>query len=384
MKNYYDVIVVGLGIFGASALWRLASKGKRVLGVDAGGPTHCFGSSHGSSRIFRRAYWEGEKYLPLLNHADTLWNELEAVAQRKLLFRTGGIFIGHSDSRVVKGSTRTAKLSQIKHSLLTADKVCRHVPAFNIPHNFEALYEPGAYAISACDARLTMLNEAVHQGVVTLFGESVVSVKNNGAGATLKTKNGNSYTAKSVIVTTGPWIAEQLLPELKDYLETRKLPVYWFTPKTGSENIFSPENFPVFLYESSHGHLLYGVPSIVSNEPGVKIGFHNRQQIPTHPSWMEVQISQQSIEEISTIVSPLLPDLERLPARAKNCFYTMSKDESFLIGASTKLNSVYFASACSGHGFKFATAIGDALAHLVNGQDPSVSISEFSPTRFWN
>lgn len=384
MKSNYDVIVVGLGIFGASALWRLASKGKRVLGVDASGPTHCFGSSHGSSRIFRRAYWEGEKYLPLLNHADTLWCELEAVAQRKLLFKTGGIFIGHSDSRLVRGSTETAKNSKIPHKLLTSEKVNQYAPAFNIPPEFEALYEPGAYAISACDARLTMLNEAVHQGAVTIFGESIVSVEDHALGAILKTKSGKSYTAKSVIVTTGPWITEHLLPELKFYLETRKVPVYWFTPKVGSENIFSPEKFPVFLYESALGQLLYGVPSIISNEPGVKIGFHNRQQTPTSPSWMEFQVSQQMEEEVSSMVSPLLPDLEHLPARAKNCFYTMSKDESFLIGASTNFNSVYFASACSGHGFKFAPAVGDALAHLVDRQNPIVSISEFSPARFRN
>lgn len=384
MKRDYDVIVVGLGIFGASALWRLASKGKRVLGVDAGGPTHCFGSSHGSSRIFRRAYWEGEKYLPLLNHADALWCELEALAQRKLLFRTGGIFIGHSDSRLVKGSTETAKASKIQHQLLSSEKVNKYAQAFNIPYGFEALYEPGAYAISACDAKLSMLNEAVHRGGVTIFGETVISIEDRGAKAILKTKSGNSYTAKSVIVTTGPWIAEHLLPELKHYLETRKLPVYWFTPKVGSENIFLPENFPVFLYESSLGDLLYGVPSIISNEPGVKIGFHNRQQTPTFPSWKEVQVSQQLAQEISAMVSPLLPGLEHLPARVKNCFYTMSKDESFLIGAATNFSSVYFASACSGHGFKFAPAIGDALAHLVDRQEPIVSISEFSPARFRN
>ncbi|XKU43854.1 FAD-dependent oxidoreductase [Pseudomonas [fluorescens] ATCC 17400] len=114
------------------------------------------------------------------------------------------------------------------------------------------------------------------------------------------------------------------------------------------------------------------------------MGFHNRQQTPTFPSWKEVQVSQQLAQEISAMVSPLLPGLEHLPARVKNCFYTMSKDESFLIGAATNFSSVYFASACSGHGFKFAPAIGDALAHLVDRQEPIVSISEFSPARFRN
>ena len=86
MNRSYDVIVIGLGIMGAAALWRVASKCTRSLGIDASGPSHCHGSSHGASRIFRRAYWEGEKYLQLLNHADLLWKELEQVTQDTCCF----------------------------------------------------------------------------------------------------------------------------------------------------------------------------------------------------------------------------------------------------------------------------------------------------------
>lgn len=74
MKNLYDVIIIDLGVMGIAALWRAVSKATRVLGIEASGPTHSYSSSQGESRIFRRAYWEGEKYLPLLNHADLLWN----------------------------------------------------------------------------------------------------------------------------------------------------------------------------------------------------------------------------------------------------------------------------------------------------------------------
>jgi len=382
MNTTYDLIVVGLGIMGAATLWRAASRYSRVLGIDAYGPTHSYGSSQGSSRIFRRAYWEGDNYLPLLNHADPLWNELEKTSQKQLLFRTGGIFIGPPSSRVVAGSVRTAGQGAIEHELWDWSKITTRSPTFNITRGTQALYEPGAYAIAACDARLEMLNEAVKHGASTDFGHRVVHLENEGSDVRVTTNGGRSYLARSVIVTAGPWIADNLLPELKQLIEPRRVPIYWFTPKSGFEKLFAPEHFPIFLYEREDGALLYGVPSIAGNETGVKIGFHNRQHTPAAPDCKAIPVQQQYVTEITSIVESLFPTLERSPIKASNCFYTMSPDESFLIGQSKVLKSTYFASACSGHGFKFAPAIGDALADLAIGQPARVSLSEFSANRF--
>lgn len=383
MKNLYDVIVVGLGIMGAAALWRVAPKCSRVLGIEASGPTHCYGSSQGSSRIFRRAYWEGEKYLQLLHHSDLLWNELERGIQKHLLFRTGGIFIGPQSSRVVAGSIETARLGSIEHELWTLSKIRNCLPAFNVLDGMHAVYEPGAYAISACNARLEMLNEAVRHSAITEFGDHVVNLENHRFGIRVTTKSGRTYLTKSAIVTAGPWItATHFIPEIAGCLETRKVPIYWFKPKIGFDKLFSQENFPIFLYECEDGGLLYGVPSIVNDELGVKIGFHNKQQTPASPEWMNAPVQQSYITEISKLVESTFPKLEHLPTKAKNCFYTMSRDESFLIGKSKTLKSTYFASACSGHGFKFAPAIGDALANMAVGQQTCFSLSTFSADRF--
>ena len=357
-------------------------KNNRALGLEASGPSHCFGSSQGASRIFRRAYWEGEKYLPLLNHADLLWNELEGVTRASLLFRTGGVFIGPKCSRVVAGSIETARQGKIEHEVWIASNARKRLPAFDLQDGMLAVFEPGAYAISASEARLGMLNEAVRYGATAEFGDRVVNVENHGLGMRVTTKNGRIYFAESVIVTAGPWIASTCMPELTALLEPRRVPLYWFKPKKEFENIFSKEKFPVFLYELEEGGLLYGVPSIVGNEPGVKIGFHNRQQNPATADWTDAPVEQRYITEISSTIESIFPKLERCPTQAKNCFYTMSRDESFLIGKSKTLKSAYFASACSGHGFKFAPAIGDALANMATGQQESLSLSAFSADRF--
>ncbi len=227
-----------------------------------------------------------------------------------------------------------------------------------------------------------MLSEAVKHGAVTTFGDTVANLENSKSGVIVTTENGDIYFARSVIITAGPWIAAHLMQELADYIDPRQVPIYWFKPKKHAEKSFSHEHFPVFLYERDDGGLLYGVPSITSSEPGVKIGFHNRQQTPALPVWKHAPVLESHIKDIASIVENTFPNLEPTPLQARHCFYTISRDESFLIGKSKSVKSAYFASACSGHGFKFAPAIGDALANMALGQESGFSLSAFSANRF--
>lgn len=382
VNNHYDVIVIGLGIMGAATLWRSSKNSSKIMGIDASSPTYSRGSSQGSSRIFRQAYWEGCKYLPLLRQANLLWNELEQTSQMQLIVRTGGIFIGHEHSRLVAGSINTAMEGSVDHEIWTGLKIKNNFPAFNISEQMKGVFEPGAYAISASNARSCMLNQAVKSGATAVFGDCVTAIENHKRGVLVKTRRGQIYVAKSVIVTTGPWIAKYLMPELNHLLDPRQVPVYWFKPKNSSKQLFSADHFPVFLYERQDGSLLYGLPSICNSEPGVKIGFHNRQQTSENPQWKGVPVQDNYINDISEAVSLIFPELETKPICAKNCYYTMSIDESFLIDRSQTMESVYFASVCSGHGFKFAPAIGDALANMAFERQCAVPLSEFEVQRF--
>src|SRR5437868_15548012 len=92
--NSFDVIVVGLGAMGSGAIYHLASKGLRVLGLDRFQPPHKLGSSHGQTRIIREAYFEHPSYVPLVQRAYQLWSELERRSQRKLFLQTGGLMVG--------------------------------------------------------------------------------------------------------------------------------------------------------------------------------------------------------------------------------------------------------------------------------------------------
>ncbi|HTD03294.1 N-methyl-L-tryptophan oxidase [Undibacterium sp.] len=382
MKDY-DVVVVGLGVMGSSTIFHLARSGASVLGIESFGPTHQFGSSHGETRIFRRAYWEGEKYLPLLNRAHELWTELQATSNEKLIVPTGGIFMGHPSTGIVKGSRNTAEAGAIAYEVLDTAQIRRRFPAFRVPDDMEAIYEPGAYIIMANKVRLQMIDLAIQSGAETRFGRTVQKIEKCGESILLTmTNNDEKFRARSVVITTGPWMAHDLLPELSNHLSSNRVPIYWFDSLDKRRKEFTSDNFPAFLYDHPDGHLIYGIPAGVSSERGVKIGFHNRQHVPCKPDGLKQSVSTQHIGEISRYIKQLLPGLNPNPIASSSCFYTMSTDENFLIGASEKYSNVFFASACSGHGFKFGSAIGESLALLAQGKKPPTDLSVFAVSRF--
>ena len=120
ISNTYDIIVIGLGANGSSALWHLSKTGKKVLGIDRFQPPHQKGSSHGESRIIRQAYHEGPFYVPLVKAAYPIWAELERAAGKPLFQKTGGLLLGAPDTAVVKGARLSAETHDIPFEWLDA------------------------------------------------------------------------------------------------------------------------------------------------------------------------------------------------------------------------------------------------------------------------
>ncbi|WP_158675653.1 N-methyl-L-tryptophan oxidase [Nocardia stercoris] len=376
----YDVVVVGLGIMGASALYHLARTGLKVLGVEAHGPLNVLGSSHGQSRIFRRAYWEGEQYLPLLERSYAGWMELDGATHDTIAVRTGGLFVGSPDSKLVQGSRDTAVRGGIDHEYLDAGEITARFPAFRVADDAVAIYEPDALMLFADHARLNYLSRAGAAGAEIVYGRTVRALEPASGGALTVRGAGWEVGCGTVVLAVGGWIGRFLPGEIAPLVTPMRIPVYEFDVAESVERDHLPGRFPVFLYEHTDGALVYGLPKWQMVDGGLKLGFHNRQLSPMDIDSGRRPPADAERLELWQTIRPLLPGV-RSTGRGTSCVYTMSRDESFLIGRSRELPGVVYASACSGHGFKFAPGIGEVLAQLATEGRSTVDISAFGPER---
>lgn len=380
IRPTYDVVVIGLGIMGASALYHLSRRGVRVLGVEAHGPLHALGSSHGQSRIFRRAYWEGEQYVPLLERSYAGWLELDDATHNTIAVKTGGLFVGSPESKLVQGSRATAVRCGINHEYLDAEEISRRFPAFHVQDDAVGVYEPDALMLFADQARLTYLSQAAAAGAHIAYGQTVSSLQPGSGGALTVHGDDWQVSCGAVVLSTGGWIGGFLPGEIGPLITPMRIPVYEFDVTESSERDHYADRFPAFLYENAGGALVYGLPKWQVVDGGLKVGFHNRQLSPVDVGGIRRPPTNAERLELWQAINTLLPGV-RSSGRGISCVYTMSRDESFLIGRSRELDGVVYASACSGHGFKFAPGIGEALAELALDGRSAVDVSAFRPER---
>ncbi|MCB5164530.1 N-methyl-L-tryptophan oxidase [Streptomyces bambusae] len=379
MTSTYDAVVVGLGVFGAAASAALATRGASVLAVDAHGPTHSYGSSHGESRIFRRAYWEGTSYLPLLDRADRMWSELESAHGDVLAVRTGGLFMGDTAEGLVELSRATARAGGIAHEIWDAAEANARFDWLGLAPDFSVLHEPGAYTLLADRARLALIDAAVRAGAAVRFGERALAVSSTAEGATVRLGSGETVSCGAVVLAAGPWSNDFLADELPGLLRPHRVPVYWFRTRSADGN----EGMPAFVYESASGDVLYSCPEWGRGGREIKIGFHNRQQDPGDPSDLAPHpVGPADRAEITEVVSRFLPGIDPEPVRSATCFYTMTPDGGFVIDRVRSAPRLVYSASCSGHGFKFAPAVGECLAQLALGEKPDTDLTAFARARF--
>jgi sarcosine oxidase len=378
----FDVIVIGLGAMGSAAAYQLARRGRRVLGLERYRPAHDQGSSHGQSRIIRQAYYEDPAYVPLLLRAYDLWWQLERDANESLLTITGGIMIGPPESRVVAGSIRSAQEHGLRHEILDAAEIGRRLPQLRPGPNIIALYErlggvlyPEA-AIRAC------LRLAEAHGATLRFEEPALTweAAPSGDRARVTTAHG-SYEAERLVIAAGAW-APELLAEAGLPLTVQRNVLYWFEP-TSDRDAFLPDRCPIYIWEAEDGSSFYGFPMLPGSPTGVKVAFHNFGPYCT-PATIDRQVHAHEIDTMRRWLAERIPGLSSgALVEAKTCMYTLTPDKDFLIGLHPQHAQVVLASPCSGHGFKFASVVGEIVADLAIEGATRQPIAPFTPGRFF-
>ena len=376
MTNSYDVLVVGVGAMGAAACGQLAKRGVRVLGLEQFGIPNALGSSHGSSRLFRMAYFEHPDYVPLLQRAYSLWRELEAESGQTLLSLTGGLYLGAPTSDLVSGSLAAARTHGLPHEALNRAQIAERFPQFDLPDDYTAIYESQAGFVRPELAVAVMAEQAMRAGATLHGHEPVVGWASDASGVTVETAR-DTYRAERLVFCGGAW-SGHLAKEIGVELVVTRQVMGWVWPRR--PELFAPELFPTWALGHDDGTLHYGVP-MLPDVPGIKIGYHGRGAV-TDPDSVERCPLPGDEDDFRPILQRFLTDADGPTLSLRVCLYTNSPDGHFLLDCHPRHPRVTFACGFSGHGFKFAPVIGEALADLAQSGNSALPIAFLGLNRF--
>ena len=355
----YDVIVVGVGGMGSAALWQLARRGKRVLGLERFDIPNAMGSSHGVTRIIRLPYHESPDYVPLLRRAYELWRALERDSGRELLVVTGSIDASREGVSPFRGALESAQAHGIEHDVLSGREVNARFPGYRLPDDFAALYQPQGGFIASERAIVSHVQAAQSLGAEIHAREPVLEwkAKPGGDGVVVTTDHGR-YEASTLILSCGAWMGE-LAPILKNLAVPERQVLAWFQPH--KPELFQPGRFPVFNIEVDEGRY-YGLPEY--GVPGFKLGrYHHRGESgPADEIRKEPDREDESL--LRSFARKYFPAGNGPTMALRSCFFTNTPDEHFILDFHPRYPQVILASPCSGHGYKFCSVIGEILADL--------------------
>jgi sarcosine oxidase len=349
-----DVIVVGLGAMGSATLRAISRRGLRVLGIDRFAPPHDRGSSHGDSRIIREAYFEHPSYVPLVQRAYVLWDEIARESGRTLFTRTGGVMIGPPGGVLVPGSLRSAREHGLAHEVLDAAAIQARVPAFRPRADWIGVWEPNAGVLRPEAAIEAMLAGAAAHGAAVRTGEVVTGWSADGAGVEVRTDRG-VHRAGQLVLAAGAWMP-RLVPELP--LETVRRVLFWF--ETVAARV-AHDVCPISIWEHDPGRYIYSFPR---TERGVKVAHHDLGGA-ADPDRLDREVRPEEVAAIRALLHDMMPFASGPLLSTAVCMYTKTPDEDFVVDRHPVHDRVVVASPCSGHGFKFAPAIGEAISDLV-------------------
>jgi sarcosine oxidase len=390
MKNNVDTIVLGLGAMGSAAIYQLAKRGERVLGIDRFSPPHHYGSSHGETRIIRQAIGEGEAYVPLALRSYELWREIEREAGKELLVTTGGLILENPQSNTMMHgrrnflaqTTECARRFNIHHEILEPQEIRKRYPQFAVAHEFGYFeYETGYLRPELCIQ--AQLHLAKRHGAKLQINEKVLTINSHGFNKGISVRTDQAvYGADKLIIAAGSWVTQFLEPSHAQHFKVYRQVMLWFRIRDDLQSQFLPGEFPIFIwiFENGGENVFYGFPSLDGKT--IKIASEQYVNVTT-PEQVERGITEEEKNAMyENFVLGRLPGIANACDEAASCLYTTTPDSNFVIDFYPGHPQVIIASPCSGHGFKHSAAIGEVLAELVIGGKSKIDISSFGIDRF--
>ncbi|ELZ86908.1 N-methyltryptophan oxidase [Haloferax gibbonsii ATCC 33959] len=378
-STQYDVIVMGVGGIGSAAVYHLARRGLDVLGLDQYNIPNSIGSSHGDSRLIRLTNHEDPEYVPHVRRSISLWESLEEEYGEQLLHRTGTVDAGPADSETVRGSLKACTDYDLPYEHLSAGELSEKFPGFELPQEFEAVYQPDGGFINPTKCVQAHVELAQEHGATTHAHETVVDWESTANSVTVETDR-TTYEANHVVVTAGAW-TQLLVEELEETLTPWRVIVGGFQPENRSQ--FTADSFPVFSIEDEQ-QSYYGGPA--AGTSGFKFGLVDNLEDVADPNDFDPRPTEKERERLRTVLHEnaqrYFPEGAKSIKRLKTCMVTHTPDQDFIVDYLPSDPNVVVGAGFSGKGFKFSCLMGELLADLVTESDPAVDIDLFDIDRF--
>lgn len=380
MIQDYDAIVVGLGVAGASLVHALARRGVRTLGLEARAPGHTHGSSHGDSRITRTAVGEGLAYVPLVQRSEAVWADLESRGHR-LRHPTGVLYLVSPDAGAnmhgtpdfltatqAAGDAANARLEPLNSAEIRA-----RFPRFAIPDGTKALFEPGAGVLRPEACVSALLADA--PSATLRYHEPMLTLSSDGAWAIVDTPAGR-YRAPKVFLCLGAWAPSFAGGAFARDLRVLRQVLYWFAADPGWTTA------PAWIWFHGPGaeDSAYGFPSL----DGSTVKVATEQYTSTgDPDAIDRSVSAEEAAAMHAAhIAGRLTGVSAQLTDARVCLYTHNANPAhpgrFLVGPHLAVPAATIVSACSGHGFKHAPGLAEALAGQLTGEPPFCDLGVFA------
>ncbi|XP_075052942.1 peroxisomal sarcosine oxidase [Mixophyes fleayi] len=380
-STMFDCIVIGAGIQGSFTAYHLAKNQKKTLLLEQFPLPHSRGSSHGQTRIIRRAYAE-DFYTNMMDESYQLWAELEREAGIQLYRKTGLLVIAKAGNEEFEAVCKNMEQTQTPWEHLTAEQLKLKYPGLFLNPGEVVCCDHNGGVLSADKALRAVQEQFQHMGGAIKDGEKVKHVQ-PGQVVTVTTTS-SVYEAKTLVITAGPWAQKVLSPlGLELPLKTLRINVcYWKEKISGRSGL--QQNFPAFLGISLDGeeHEVYGLPS--QEYPGLfKICYHGGNE--ADPEERELPAKQTQVQDIQILcnfITKYLPGLHPTPAVMEQCMYTNTPDNNFILDHHPSHKNIIIGCGFSGHGFKLSPLVGKILSELASGKQPSYDLEPFRVTRF--
>ncbi len=372
-----EFAVVGLGAMGSHALWRLAARGREVLGFEQFRPGHPLGSTHGKTRLFRTLCLEHPNLVPMAQTSLSLWRELEQEQGTSIVRLCGLLNIGTEDSEVIRGVRAAAEANGHRLRVLTAADIRKEFPQHAGIRDDDVAYLDPVAGVGKPEAAVLAATAAAEQAGAQIFAQSGVrAVTPIDGGARISTPT-NDYLVRQVIVTAGPWMY-QLCPEFP--MRPTRTPLTWFEPAVSADE-FTVDRFAAFIRDLGDGNRLWGHGSDVDH--GVKVGPEDDPHYRlVDPDEVDRSIGPADYEFVSALVADALPGLNPIPVSSAACMVTRTPDHQFILGRPRNDPRLLVGGGDSGHAFKHAPGLGESLARMACGEAPLTDLTFVDPNRF--